>query len=122
MKMALSRMTHHGKESDGGILHYEDLFIRNPNWAPGLETLCLSFWVLSFHNCTVREINVTTYVIRVIHNFITIYHKICIKREGTGRRGTRRKQLSDDLKETRRYWKLKEGALVRTLWRTHFER
>jgi len=39
-----------------------------------------------------------------------------------GRRGTRRNQLLHDLKETRRYWKLKEAALVRALWRTHFER
>jgi hypothetical protein len=37
--------------------------------------------------------------------------------EMTGRRGTRRKQLLDDLKEKRRYWKLKEEALDRTLWR-----
>jgi hypothetical protein len=29
----------------------------------------------------------------------------------TGRRGRRRKQLLDDLKEKRRYWKLKEEAL-----------
>jgi hypothetical protein len=36
----------------------------------------------------------------------------------TGRRGTRRKQLLEDLKERRRYWKLKEDALDRTLWRT----
>jgi hypothetical protein len=35
--------------------------------------------------------------------------------EMTGRRGRRRKQLLDDLKETRRYWKLKEEALDRTL-------
>jgi hypothetical protein len=28
------------------------------------------------------------------------------KTEGTGRRGRRRKQLLDDIKETRRYWKL----------------
>ena len=38
----------------------------------------------------------------------------------TGRRGRRRKQLLDDLKETRGYWKLKEEALDRTLWRTRF--
>jgi hypothetical protein len=38
----------------------------------------------------------------------------------TGRRGRRRKQLLDDLKEKRRYWKLKEEALDRTLWRTRF--
>jgi hypothetical protein len=35
-------------------------------------------------------------------------------------RGRRRKQLLDDLKEKRRYWKLKEEALDRTLWRTRF--
>jgi hypothetical protein len=39
-----------------------------------------------------------------------------------GRRGRRRKQLLDDLKEKRRYWKFKEEALDRSLWRTHFGR
>jgi hypothetical protein len=33
-----------------------------------------------------------------------------------------RNQLLDDLKEMRRYWKLKEEALDRTLWRTRFGR
>jgi hypothetical protein len=40
----------------------------------------------------------------------------------TGRRARRRKQLLNDLKETRRYCKLKEEALVRTLWRSRFGR
>jgi hypothetical protein len=40
--------------------------------------------------------------------------------EMTGRRGRRRKQLLDDLKENRKYWKLKEEALDCTLWRTRF--
>jgi hypothetical protein len=40
---------------------------------------------------------------------------------GTRRRGRRRKQLLDDLKEARRYWKLEE-AQDRTLWRTQFGR
>jgi hypothetical protein len=40
--------------------------------------------------------------------------------EMTGRQGRRRKQLLDDLKEKKRYWKLKEEALDRTLWRTRF--
>jgi hypothetical protein len=40
----------------------------------------------------------------------------------TGRRGRRRKQLLDDLKEKRIHWKLKEEALDRTLWRTRFGR
>ena len=39
----------------------------------------------------------------------------------TGRR-RRRKQLQDDLKETRGYCKLKEEALEGTLWRTRFGR
>jgi hypothetical protein len=34
------------------------------------------------------------------------------------RRGRRGKQLLDDLKETRRHWKLKEEGLDRILWRT----
>jgi hypothetical protein len=42
--------------------------------------------------------------------------------EMTGRRGRRRKQLLDDLKEKRRYWKLREEALDHTLWRTRFGR
>jgi hypothetical protein len=42
--------------------------------------------------------------------------------EMTGRRGRRRKQLLDYLKENRRYWKLKEEATDRTLWRARFGR
>jgi hypothetical protein len=42
--------------------------------------------------------------------------------EMTGRRDRRRKQLLDELKDKRRYWKLKEEALDRTLWRTRFGR
>ena len=38
--------------------------------------------------------------------------------EMTGRRGRRRKQLLDGLKEKREYWKLKEEALDLTLLRT----
>jgi hypothetical protein len=40
----------------------------------------------------------------------------------TGRRGRRRKQLLDDLKERIWYCKFKEDALDRTLWRTRFRR
>jgi hypothetical protein len=40
----------------------------------------------------------------------------------TGRRGRRRKQLLDNLKEKKIYWKLKEEALDCTLWRTRFGR
>jgi hypothetical protein len=41
--------------------------------------------------------------------------------EVMGRRGRRRKQLLDDLKEKRRYWKLKEEALDRNPWRMQNE-
>jgi hypothetical protein len=41
---------------------------------------------------------------------------------GTRRRGRRRMQLLYDLKESRKYWKLKEEAQDRTLWRTQFGR
>jgi hypothetical protein len=39
-----------------------------------------------------------------------------------GRHGKRSKQLLDDLREKRRYLKLKEEALDHTLWRTRFGR
>jgi hypothetical protein len=40
--------------------------------------------------------------------------------EMTGRKGRRPKQLLDDLKEKRSYWKLKEEVLDRTVRRTRF--
>jgi hypothetical protein len=42
--------------------------------------------------------------------------------EVTGRRGRRRRQLLDDIKERRRYRHLKEEALDRTMWRACFGR
>jgi hypothetical protein len=42
--------------------------------------------------------------------------------EMIGRRGTRRKQLLDYLKEERRHWKLKDEALDRTVCRTRVGR
>jgi hypothetical protein len=51
-----------------------------------------------------------------------IEQKIEGRKEVKGRRGIRRKQLLDELKETRGYWKLKEEALNRTMWRTRFGR
>jgi hypothetical protein len=40
----------------------------------------------------------------------------------TGRRGTRRRKLLDDLKERRGYSYLKEEALDRAMWRARFGR
>ena len=48
--------------------------------------------------------------------------KIDRRVEVTGWRGRRRKQLLDDLEEKRRYWKLKEEADDRTVWRARFGR
>ena len=45
-----------------------------------------------------------------------------MENRGVGRRGRRRKQLLDDLKETRGYRKFKEEALDHTLRRTRFGR
>jgi hypothetical protein len=42
--------------------------------------------------------------------------------EVTEKRGIKLKQILDDLKEKRGYWKLKEEALDRTLWRTRLGR
>jgi hypothetical protein len=42
--------------------------------------------------------------------------------EGTQERRTRLKQLLGEILGTRRYWKLREEALNRILWRTRFRR
>jgi hypothetical protein len=54
----------------------------------------------------------------ILHRNCLLSHVIEGKIIGTRRRGRRRKQLLDELKEAKRYWKLKEEAQERTLWRT----
>jgi hypothetical protein len=75
------------------------------------------------HAIKIRKANWISHILR--RNFL-LKHVIERKLEGriemTGRRGRRRKQLLDDLKEKRRYWKLKEEAPDRTSWRTRFGR
>ena len=56
----------------------------------------------------------------VVSPFKSIEGKIGGRIEVTGRRGRRVRQLLDDLKEMRGYWKLKEKALDRTVWRAGF--
>jgi hypothetical protein len=67
-----------------------------------------------------------TWIGHILHRNCLLKHiiegNIDRKIEVTGRRGRRRKQLLDGLKEKRGYWKLKEAALYRTLWRTRFGR
>jgi hypothetical protein len=48
--------------------------------------------------------------------------RIAGRMEVTGRRGRRGKQLLDGIKEKRSYWKLRDEALDRTLWRIRFGR
>jgi hypothetical protein len=61
----------------------------------------------------------TDWIGQILRRNCLLKHVIEGKLEGriemTGRRGRRRKQLLDDLKEKRRYWKLKEETLDRTL-------
>jgi hypothetical protein len=61
-----------------------------------------------------------------LHRNCLLKHVIEGKLEGriemTGRGERNHKQLLDDLKEKRRYWKLKVEALYRNLWRTRFGR
>jgi hypothetical protein len=75
------------------------------------------------HTIKRRKVN---WIGHILRRNCLLMHVIEGKLEGgiemTGRRGRRRKQLLDDLKERRRYWKLKEEALDRTMWRTRFGR
>jgi hypothetical protein len=75
------------------------------------------------HTIKRRKANLIGHILR--RNCL-LKHVIEGKLEGriemTGRRGRRRKQLLDGLKEKGRYWKLKEEALDRILWRTRFGR
>jgi hypothetical protein len=52
----------------------------------------------------------------MLHKNCPLKRVIERKVEEMGRRGRRRKQLLDDLRETRRYWKLKGAALDRIVW------
>jgi hypothetical protein len=72
----------------------------------------------SLHTIRRRKAN---WIGHILHRNCLLSHIIEGKIIGTRRRGRRRKQLLDDLKEARRYWKLEE-AQDRTLWRTQFGR
>jgi hypothetical protein len=64
----------------------------------------------------------TNWIGEILHRNCLLKHGIAGKIEGgievMKRRERRRKQLLDDLKETRGYWKLKEETLDRTVWRS----
>jgi len=69
------------------------------------------------HEIKWRQDNWIGHILR--RNFI-LNHVIGVKIEGMRRRGRKRRQLLNDLKETRRSWKLKEEAIRRTPWRIRF--
>jgi hypothetical protein len=77
----------------------------------------------TLHTIKRRKANCISHILR--RNCL-LKHVIEGKLEGriemTGRRGRRRMQLLDDLKGKRRCWKLKEEALDRRLWGSHFGR
>ena len=68
-----------------------------------------SYWIghILRRNCLIQQV---------------IEGKIKGKIEVTRRRGRRRKELLDDLKDRRGYCQLKEEALDRSMWRNHFGR
>jgi hypothetical protein len=57
-----------------------------------------------------------------LHSKHVIEGNIKDRIEVTGRRGRRRKQLPNESKEKRGYWKLKEEALDCTVWGISFGR
>jgi hypothetical protein len=69
------------------------------------------------HTIRRRKVN---WIGHILRRNCLLKHIIEGKIRGTRRRGRRRKQLLDEMKETRRYWKLKEEVQDRTLWRTQF--
>ena len=75
--------------------------------------------------CTLKR-GKTNWIGYILRRNCVLEHVIEGKTEGRidveVRRGKRRKQLFDDLKEARGYWKLKEEVLNRTLWRNGFGR
>jgi hypothetical protein len=75
------------------------------------------------HTIKIRKAN---WICHVLLRNCLLKHVLEGKLEGRtemrGRRGRRCKQLLDDLKEKRGYWKLKEEELDRTVWRTRFGR
>jgi hypothetical protein len=69
------------------------------------------------HTIKLRKAN---WIGHILRRSCLLSHIIQGKIIGTRRRGRRHKQLLDDLKEARRYWKLKGEAQDRTVWRTQF--
>jgi hypothetical protein len=69
-----------------------------------------------------RLTRLVTFCVETAFYKLVIEGKIKVGIEVTGRRGRRRRNQLDDLKERRGYSHLKEEALDRTMWRAGFGR
>jgi hypothetical protein len=69
-----------------------------------------------------RHILRTSQLVLQLPSIVCYWRKDRKRYRSEGRRGIRRKQLLDDLKETTGYWKLKEEEIDLILWRTRFGR
>ena len=77
----------------------------------------------NLHRVKRRKVNMFGYLLRWNRHLEHVIGWNIVGRVDVRRRGGRkRKQLLDDLKETRGLWKLKEKALDRILWKTHIGR
>jgi hypothetical protein len=63
----------------------------------------------------------TKWIGQIVHRKCLLNHVTEGKIKRMRRGGRRLKQPLDDLKENRRYWHLKEKALDRSLWKTHWK-
>jgi hypothetical protein len=88
------------------------------SWTDHVNTQSKGGKVHSSHNKTKKA----NWIGHILHKNCLVKHIIEGKISGTRRRERRRKQLLDDLKQARRYWKLKEEAQDHTLWRIQFGR
>ena len=71
---------------------------------------------------TYNKKNERCFLGHILRSNSLLKHDIELKIEGTRKCGRRREYLLNSLMEKRQYCNLKEGALDRILWRTHFGR
>jgi len=70
---------------------------------------------------TIKRMN-ASWIGHILGRNCLLKHVIEGKIDMTAKRGRRHKQLLDDFKEMRGYWKLREEALIYTVWRIGFGR
>jgi hypothetical protein len=95
------------------------------SWTDRVRNEEVLHWVKEKKNILhTRERRQANWIGHILRRNCLLRHVIEGKLDGriemTGKRWRRRKQLLDDLTIKIRYWKLKEEALDRTLWRIRF--